>query len=117
MVKGPLLLEMGLIPQVSAATSGTMILFTSSATTFQYIALGTLSFDYACWYGVVGFIAGISGHLVLGYFIRKYRKAAFVIFLISIVIGLSGLVMGTVGLADMINNGFGEFQSLCKRKS
>lgn len=35
MVKGPLLLEMGLHPQVAAATSSSMILFTSSATTVQ----------------------------------------------------------------------------------
>ena len=35
MVKGPLLLEMGVLPQVASATSATMILFTASATTIQ----------------------------------------------------------------------------------
>lgn len=35
MIKGPLMLEMGMIPQVSAATAAFMILFTSSATTAQ----------------------------------------------------------------------------------
>lgn len=35
MVKGPLLLEIGCLPQVASATSSTMIFFTSSATVIQ----------------------------------------------------------------------------------
>lgn len=37
MIKGPLMLEMGMLPQVSAATAALMVLFTSSATTMQVI--------------------------------------------------------------------------------
>lgn len=115
MVKGPLLLEMGVLPQVAAATSALMILFTSSATTIQYIVLGTLPLDFALWYGVVGCCGGFVGQIGVAYVIRKYRKTALVIFLIAIMIGLSGSVMGTAGILGMIEHGVGEFHSICHR--
>ena len=40
-IKGPLMLEMGLHPQVSSATAAYMILFTSSAATFECASLAT----------------------------------------------------------------------------
>ncbi|RHY95476.1 hypothetical protein DYB37_003455 [Aphanomyces astaci] len=113
MVKGPLLLEIGLHPQVASATSTAMILFTSSATTIQFIVLGMLPYDYAAWYGAVGFVGGIVGQLGLSYLIRRYRKTAFVLFVIAGVIGVSGSVMGVLGVRDILNHGFRGFRSLC----
>uniref|UniRef100_K3W6R7 Membrane transporter protein n=1 Tax=Globisporangium ultimum (strain ATCC 200006 / CBS 805.95 / DAOM BR144) TaxID=431595 RepID=K3W6R7_GLOUD len=113
MVKGPLLIEMGLHPQVASATSSSMILFTSSATTIQFIILGTLSVEHALWHGMVGFISGIVGQLGMSYLIRKYRKAAFVILLIAAVVGVSGGIMGVLGTRRIFEVGIGGFRSLC----
>ncbi|RLN54740.1 hypothetical protein BBJ29_008851 [Phytophthora kernoviae] len=113
MVKGPLLLEMGLLPLVSSATSSSMILFTSSATTIQFIILGTLSVEHALWHGMVGFVSGAIGQIGMTYLIKKYRKSALVIFLIAIFIGASGGVMGVLGVARISEIGFGGFRSLC----
>merc|ERR1719273_2279252 len=46
-VKGPLMLEMGTLPQVASATSATMILFTSSAATASYLLFNSLNLGYA----------------------------------------------------------------------
>lgn len=113
MVKGPILLDMGLLPQVSSATSSSMILFTSSATTIQFIILGTLSLDHALWHGVVGFVAGLIGQLGMSYLIKKYRKSALVIFFIAFIVGVSGLVMGVLGAIRTWRVGFEGFCSLC----
>ncbi|CAI5725517.1 hypothetical protein KXD40_002107 [Peronospora effusa] len=113
MVKGPLLIEMGLLPQVSSATSSSMILFTSSATTIQFIILGTLPVEHALWHGMVGFIAGLIGQLGMSYLIKKYRKSALVIFFVATFIGVSGFVMGVLGVIRISEIGFGGFRSLC----
>lgn len=113
MVKGPLLLEMGLHPQVAAATSSSMILFTSSATTVQFIILGTLTVEHALWHGAIGFVSGLVGQIGMSYLIRKYRKSAFVIFLIAFVIGFSGIIMGFLGVERLSEIGVGGFRSLC----
>lgn len=113
MVKGPLLLEMGLLPQVCSATSSFMILFTSSATTIQFIILGTLQVDHALWHGAIGFVAGQIGHLSMLYLIKKYRKTALAIFSVAVFIGVSGIIMGVLGVIRTSETGFEGFRSLC----
>ena len=39
-LKGPLMLEMGVLPDVAAATSATMILFTSASASVVYLSFG-----------------------------------------------------------------------------
>ncbi|RHY59327.1 hypothetical protein DYB30_001201 [Aphanomyces astaci] len=78
-----------------------------------FIVLGMLPYDYAAWYGAVGFVGGIVGQLGLSYLIRRFRKTAFVLFVIAGVIGVSGSVMGVLGVRDILNHGFRGFRSLC----
>ena len=47
MIMGPLLLEFGLHPMVSAATSGLMVLFSSSIAAFSFGFDGLLNTQYA----------------------------------------------------------------------
>ena len=43
LLKGPLMLELGVLPDVTSATSGVMILFTSAAATSSFLILGNLN--------------------------------------------------------------------------
>ena len=62
-MKGPLMLEMGILPQVASATSACMILFTSFTATTSYIAFGLLRIDYAIPLFFVGLLATGVGKL------------------------------------------------------
>ncbi len=42
-VQGPLMLEMGVLPDVAAASSATMILFTSASASLVYLSFGGIS--------------------------------------------------------------------------
>lgn len=96
MVKGPLMLEMGLIPQVATTTSSFMIMYTSSCTSMQFLILGRLKINYAIWYWIVGFFSAIVGQLGLGYFVRKYKKQWMVSFILA-----TGIAVCVVALAGM----------------
>ncbi|OQR96294.1 hypothetical protein ACHHYP_16256 [Achlya hypogyna] len=113
MVKGPILLEMGLLPQVAAATSSTMILFTASATTMQFMFLGVLPWEYAAYYGFLGLVAGLLGETILAYLVKKYQKTSLVIVVIAATIGLSTITMGTLGMTAVVKHGIQPFHSLC----
>lgn len=41
-IKGPLMLEMGVLPEVAAATSATMIFFTSASASVVFISFGAV---------------------------------------------------------------------------
>ena len=53
MVLGPIFLELGLVPEVSSATSTLMVLLMSSATVGQFLIFGMIDLEYApqfCFY-------------------------------------------------------------------
>jgi len=95
-ITGPILIEMGVVPQVATATSSYLILFTSSATTFQFLVLGKLAWRHGLWYLVVGILAAILGQYVVAEVIRRYKKQAFINFLLATVIVLSAILMITI---------------------
>lgn len=104
MVKGPLLLEMGLLPQVVAATSAFMIvsyficfcpnilinqLFTASSTVTQFLILGVLPWDYGSLFAVLGFVAALLGQYIIAKIIKQYGRPSLLVFLIATIIAVS----------------------------
>jgi uncharacterized membrane protein YfcA len=58
MLKGPIMLEMGLPPKVVAATAAYMLLFTTFSTTIQFSIMGEMMYDYAVLFFFVGLASG-----------------------------------------------------------
>jgi uncharacterized membrane protein YfcA len=108
MVKGPIMLEMGILPAVQSATTSFMILFTSSSTTLQFAINGqfpgTKQIDYALWFAFVGFLGGLTGQKVVALLVKRFKRESIIIFIMSATIGLSALAMGLVGLQSTISD-------------
>lgn len=102
MVKGPIMLEMGIWPQVQSATANFMILFTSSATTLQFAINGQFpgefQYDYMTWFALMGFIGGFCGQNIVAYLVIKYKRESIMVYLLAVTVGLSALAMGAIGL-------------------
>jgi uncharacterized membrane protein YfcA len=96
-ILGPILLEMGLLPLVGTASSGFMVIFTSSSTSFQFLVMGQLQLDYACFFCFIGFVGGAIGNTAVGWLVKKYKKTWFVVALLSAVLALSTFLMGYAG--------------------
>jgi uncharacterized membrane protein YfcA len=116
-VKGPLLLELGLLPQTTAATSAFMVLLTSSATTFQFIMLDLLPLDYGLWLALWGFVSCYVGQVFVAYLVRRYKKTSLVVLCIATVLAFSTVLMAIDGVRQVIENarsgrGLG-FTSVC----
>ena len=73
-MKGPLMLEMGVAPEVAAATSITMILFTSSAASVLYISFGVPE-DYAKAVFVTGAVFTALGQSLVTRLIRRLDRS------------------------------------------
>mmetsp|Transcript_40443 Transcript_40443/g.126537 ORF Transcript_40443/g.126537 Transcript_40443/m.126537 type:complete len:460 (-) Transcript_40443:211-1590(-) len=93
-VKGPLMLEMGVHPAVASATSACMILYTSFTATTSFVAFGMVKFDYAIFLFFVGLIATAVGQLGVNYLIKKYKRQSLIILSIGSVVTLSTIMMG-----------------------
>lgn len=112
-VKGPLMLEMGVHPMVAAATSAVMILFTTMSATTTFIAFGTLTFDYAAYLFCFGLVATTIGQLVVGHLVKKYQRVSLISLSIGAVVGLSTLLMGFEAVYSLVTEESQESGTIC----
>merc|ERR1712224_800347 len=99
LVKAPQMIEMGMLPEVVAATTAFMIIFTSASATVLFSVLGLLAWDYAALLFVVGVVFTIGGQLAFEYLSKKYvKRSSYTVFLIAIVLGMSTVLLGYTGI-------------------
>lgn len=119
-ILGPLLLEIGVIPQVASATATFVMMFSSSLSVVEFYLLRRFPIPYALYLMSVSVMAGFWGQ----YFIRKVvaflRRASIIVFVLSGVIFASALIMGIVGIRKSIemvrNHEFMGFLGFCSHQ-
>lgn len=115
MILGPIFLELGIVPQVSSATSTVMVMFMSSANMGQFIVLGMLDMEYAMFYGAVGIIGAIVGTGAAKKLIEMSGRASFIIFFLAAILLGSGVLMVVTGSMQLMKTGLTGFRPVCGR--
>merc|ERR1711934_749060 len=98
LINGPLMVELGVLPDVASATSATMILFTSSTATVCYIVFDILNYQYAQVLFPLGFIATLVGQLVFNKVMQVFPRKSLIVFTIAFIVGCSAVLMGIEGV-------------------
>ncbi|CAN1759259.1 Sulfite exporter TauE/SafE family protein 4 [Linum perenne] len=102
-ILGPLLLEIGVIPQVASATATFVMMFSSSLSVVEFYLLHRFPVPYAAYLMGVSIVAGFWGQ----YFVRKIvaflGRASLIVFILSGVIFASALTMGVIGIEKSIS--------------
>ena len=104
-VKGPLMLAMGVHPKVSSASSACMILFTSFTATTSFVVFGLLDMEYAAICLALGFTATIVGQIGLFYLMEKFQRNSYIAFSIGGIVLLSAFLMTIQSLLSMADSG------------
>mmetsp|Transcript_14363 Transcript_14363/g.16301 ORF Transcript_14363/g.16301 Transcript_14363/m.16301 type:complete len:529 (-) Transcript_14363:125-1711(-) len=112
-VKGPLMLAMGVHPKVSSASSACMILFTSFTATTSFVVFGLLVPDYAIVCLSIGFIATYVGQVVLNYLMAKYQRNSYIAFSIGGVVLLSAFLMTIQSIVSMAEGHHSTSSGVC----
>jgi hypothetical protein len=102
LVVGPLMLAYGIRPQVLAATSSFMILFTSSLAVVQYGVAGMINLEYGIYFFIVSFIGSAAGVLIVKKLVDKYGRASFIVLCLALVILLSAVILPIYLVISMV---------------
>lgn len=114
-IKGPLMLAMGVHPAVASATSACMILFTSFTATTAFAVYGLLVYDYAVVCVILGFLSTLLGQHMMDYMLGKSKRNSFIAFSIGSVVLLSALLMTLQSVIHMLSDHEDEEMSgICK---
>ncbi|XP_062214721.1 sulfite exporter TauE/SafE family protein 4-like [Phragmites australis] len=106
-ILGPLLLELGCIPQVASATATFVMMFSSSLSVAEFYFLHRFPIPYAAYLICVSILAGFWGQCLVRKLVHVLKRASLIVFILSSVIFASALTMGVVGTKksiSMINN-------------
>jgi uncharacterized membrane protein YfcA len=104
-IKGPLMLAMGVHPAVASATSACMILFTSSTATATFCVYGLMVRDYAIAGAVLGFGATYAGQSAMARMLSKSRRNSYIAFSIGFVVLLSAILMAAESALRLASDG------------
>ncbi|XP_058771672.1 sulfite exporter TauE/SafE family protein 5-like [Vicia villosa] len=97
MLISPLLLQVGIAPEVTAATCSFMVFFSSTMSALQYLLLGMEHVETALILAIMCFFASLIGLLVVQKVIGKYGRPSIIVFSVSIVMSLSVVLMTSFG--------------------
>ncbi|XP_030528886.2 sulfite exporter TauE/SafE family protein 5-like [Rhodamnia argentea] len=104
MLISPLLLQVGIGPEVTAATCSFMVFFSSTMSALQYILLGMEHTETALIFSFICFVASLVGIIVVQRAIREYGRASLIVFSVSIVMGLSTVLITGFGAVEVWND-------------
>eukprot|EP00775_Hariotina_reticulata_P001221 gene1221-1560_t len=82
-VKTPLMLELGVHPQVTAATTQTMLLLTSAASTIVYAQLGDIPWDYAAVLLPLAFLVTLAGQFAIDWLVQKVGRSSLIVLVLA----------------------------------
>eukprot|EP00308_Calcidiscus_leptoporus_P004269 CAMPEP_0119371068 /NCGR_PEP_ID=MMETSP1334-20130426/17324_1 /TAXON_ID=127549 /ORGANISM="Calcidiscus leptoporus, Strain RCC1130" /LENGTH=512 /DNA_ID=CAMNT_0007388273 /DNA_START=45 /DNA_END=1583 /DNA_ORIENTATION=+ len=100
-VLGPLMLEMGILPQVSTATTATMILLTSSSAAAAFYISGMTPPDYSITFGAVTLAGAYTGKRFVALLLRRYHCVSAIVLLLGFLIAASTLAIGATGIVEL----------------
>ncbi|KAK9268123.1 hypothetical protein L1049_010563 [Liquidambar formosana] len=104
MLISPLLLQVGIAPEVTAATCSFMVFFSSTMSAFQYLLLGMEHTGIALIFAIVCFAASLLGLVVVQRAIQEYGRASLIVFSVGTVMALSTVMMTSFGAFDVFRD-------------
>lgn len=116
-ILGPLLLEIGVIPQVASATATFVMMFSSSLSVVEFYLLKRFPIPYALYLIAISILAGFWGQFFIRKLVAFLGRGSIIVFILSGVIFASALTMGVIGIETTIkminNNEFMGFLGFC----
>ncbi|KAI4310471.1 hypothetical protein MLD38_035448 [Melastoma candidum] len=116
-ILGPLLLEIGVIPQVASATATFVMMYSSSLSVVEFYLLKRFPIPFALYMMSVSVLAGFWGQFLVRKLVTILKRASVIVFILSGVIFASAVTMGVIGIEKSItmieNHEFMGFLNFC----
>lgn len=115
---GPILIHLGVRPEVSTISSSLIICISSVTASVQYIVFKMIAWDYSLWYVLIAVTGAAIGTIWLRQFAIKRGRPSLLIIILSFVSFVALVVIPIVGVTTSIkqsNNGTFQlgFGSIC----
>lgn len=117
LIKAPLLIELGVSPQTTAATASFMILFTSSSAVAQFLVLHLIPVQYGIFFSVLGFVGTCVGQIGITKLMKRTQKSWYILLSMTLVLAISTIMLSYMGITKVVSRHSKadlSFQPLCR---
>lgn len=97
MIIGPVMLDMGLQPQVVQATTAMFVFLSSALAVLQFANLGMNMPEFMIFYGIVVSIGTQMGIVVTAYCVRVYKRASIIVLSLALLFFVAIVMMLITG--------------------
>lgn len=102
-ILGPMLLDLGIHPVVSTATSNFLVVFISSSTTLQYVIQGMMNFNYGLICTIMSTFGSYMGTYLIQNYLEKTKRHSSLVFILAAVLFCTMIVVPTNAFIQVIN--------------
>jgi len=100
-IMGPLLLELGMVPEANQATTAMFVFLSSTLATMQFVLAGAAMPQYVAWFTAWVTVSTFVGQTGIDYLLRKYKRSSIIVLSIAGIIAGSLFMMTIVGGIDI----------------
>jgi uncharacterized membrane protein YfcA len=98
-VMSPIMIKLGLRPQVVVATSSVLYVLTSSLAVILHSISGSLNLGYSLWLAASSLVGSCVGILGMKVLVKRFERASIMIFAMTLLLALCTLVVPIYGVA------------------
>lgn len=105
--QAPMLLELGVQPAVSAATSQAAMLLSTVPASVIYAASGSLPTDYGICLAVIGLVATLAGQVVIAHIVKRTGRSSLLVFILTALFCMAtcvGIVVVAIAVVRLVQN-------------
>jgi hypothetical protein len=99
-IKGPLMLEMGILPQVASANAAAMILFTTGTACLSFFLFGAIDSEVASLLFFLGVVCTGVGQYYVGLAIKKANRSSLIVLSMGFVVVFSAVLLTLRSVVD-----------------
>ena len=103
LVINPVLIKLNVIPEVAAAISGFVVLFTSLSTTTQFIIAGAYELKAVIFFLIASGVGSLIGNMVVTRILARYKRPSLIVWLLFFLLLCSAVVLPLVGGIKIFN--------------
>ncbi|GAB9469329.1 hypothetical protein Gpo141_00006610 [Globisporangium polare] len=114
-IAGPLMLELGVVPEVASSTSALLVLYSSAAATAKFALFNQIAWDWSALLCAVAFLVTTVAQVYILGFVRRTGRQSIIVFCIATTVCLGACLMTYSAIKTTIDNAGEPFKvQFCK---
>ncbi|CEG35138.1 protein [Plasmopara halstedii] len=114
-ITGPIMIELGIVPEVASSTTALMILYSSASATSKFAVFNMIAWDWALLLCAVAFVVTSLSQIVILSFVRRTGRQSIIVLCIATAVLIGGVIMTYQAIKTTVNDAGDSFHAdICR---